>query len=98
MYFNRYKTLIQREDISTNSDIEIICLVRISNIQFLQNKFSYNIILEQAKVFMEERLIEYSIIDNTDDKITESVSEGTDNICDGEYFQESIDASKIDFF
>jgi hypothetical protein len=98
MYFNRYKTLIQLEDISTNSDIEIICLVRISNIQFLQNKFSYNIILEQAKVFMEERLIEYSIIDNTDDKITESVSEGTDNICDGEYFQESIDASKIDFF
>lgn len=98
LYFNRYKTIIQNTDISTNSDIEMICLVRIANIQFLQNKFSYNIVLEQAKVFMEERLIEYSIIDDTDDKITESVSEGTDNLCDGEYYHESLDSSKINFF
>ena len=98
MYFNRYKKLIQYEEISTNPDIEIICLIRISNIQFLQNKFSYNIVLEQAKVFIEERLIEYSIIDDLDDKITESASENTDNVCSGEYYHESLDESNIDFF
>lgn len=100
MYFNRYKTLIQRDDIRCNGDsdvdIEIICLVKIANIQFLQNKFSYNIVLEQARVFMDERIIEYSIIDDPDDKISESISQG--NTCDNEYFQESLDSSKIDFF
>lgn len=95
MYFNKYKTLIQQEDINCD-DVEIICLVKIANIQFLQNKFSYNIVLEQAKVFMDERLVEYSIIDDPDDKISESISEG--NTCDGEYYQESIDSSKIEFF
>jgi hypothetical protein len=98
LYFNRYKTIIQHADISTNSDIEIICLVRISNIQFLQNKFSYNIVLEQAKVFMEERLIEYSIIDDLESEITESATEGADETCDGEYYHESLDSSKINFF
>jgi hypothetical protein len=94
-YFNKYKTLIHHHDINCDIEVEIICLIRIANIQFLQNKFSYNLILEQAKVFMDERLVEYSIID-TDDKISESASES--NKCNGEYYQENIDASKIDFF
>lgn len=96
MYFNKYKTLIQQEDIKCSTDVEIICLVKIANIQFLQNRFSYNIVLEQAKVFMDERLVEYSIIDDPDDKISESISEG--KTCDKEYYQESIDSSKIEFF
>jgi hypothetical protein len=91
IYFNRYKKLIQSEDVSINSDVDIICLVKIANIQFLQNKFSYNIVLEQAKVFMEERLIEYSIIDDPDDKINESATEGTDGTCDGKYYHDSLD-------
>lgn len=98
MYFNRYKNIIQKEDIAQNnleSDVEIIGLFKIANLQFLQNKFSYNIVLEQAKVFMDERLIDYSIIDDPDGKISESVSLSQD---DGEYYQESIDSSKRDFF
>lgn len=99
LYFNKYKSIIQHVDISTNLDIELICLVRISNIQFLQNKFSYNIVLEQAKVFIEEHLVEYSIIDDSDDKISESASITTDNIIyDSEYYHESLDSSRIDFF
>lgn len=98
MYFNRYKTIIQHEDICTNSDIEIICLIKIANIQFLQNKFSYNIVLEQAKIFMDERLIEYSIIDDLESEITDSVTEGIDKTSYGEYYHESLDSSKINFF
>jgi hypothetical protein len=50
---------------------------------------------------MEERLIEYSIIDDLESEIseiTESASERTDNLCDGEYYHESLDSSKINFF
>ena len=95
MYFNRYKTMIQHDDIKlSNDDIDIICLVKIANIQFLQNKFSYNMVLEQAKVFMDERLVEYSIIDEF--KISESVSENSS--CKGEYYQESIDSDNHEFF
>lgn len=96
MYFNKYKTLINPDDITLETDVEIICLVKIANIQFLQNKFSYNIVLEQAKVFMEERILDYSIIDDLDNKISESITEKS--TCNGEYYQDSIDASKIDFF
>jgi hypothetical protein len=97
MYFNRYKTMIQYDDIKlSNDDIDIICLVKIANIQFLQNKFSYNLVLEQAKVFMDDRLIEYSIIDDLDGRISESVSEN--NSCEKEYYQESIDSDNREFF
>lgn len=97
MYFNRYKTMIHHDDIKlSNDDIDIICLIKIANIQFLQNKFSYNMVLEQAKVFMDERLIEYSIIDDPDGKISESVSEN--GSCEGEYYQESIDSDNHEFF
>ncbi len=97
LYFNRYKHVIQHNDISLGEDVDILCLIKLSNLQFLQNKFSYNIILEQAKVFMEDRLIEYSIIDDPDGKISESISVSEE--CDGEYYQEhSIDSSKRDFF
>lgn len=97
MYFNRYKTMIQHGDIQpSNDEIDIICLVKIANIQFLQNKFSYNMVLEQAKVFMDERLVEYSIIDDPDGQISESVSDNTS--CKGEYYQESIDSDNHDFF
>lgn len=97
LYFNRYKNMMNKEDIQdSSSDIEIVCLVKISNLQFLQNKFSYNIVLEQAKVFMEERLIEYSIIDDPDGKISDSIS--VNNSCDGEYYHESIDSENHEFF
>lgn len=95
LYFNRYKNVINKEDIM-GSDIEIVCLIKISNLQFLQNKFSYNIVLEQAKIFMEERLIEYSIIDDPDGKLSESISDN--NSCDGEYYHESIDSDNHEFF
>lgn len=98
LYFNRYKNIISKSDINMSTgDVDIICLVKLANIQFLQNKFSYNIVLEQAKIFMEERLVEYSIIDDPDGQISESVS--INESCEqGEYYQESIDSDNQEFF
>lgn len=97
VYFNRYKSVINKNDISLQSDVDIICLIKIANIQFLQNKFSYSIVLEQAKVFIDEHLIEYSIIDENENNISETISSIT-SINNEEYYKESIDSSKQDFF
>ena len=108
LFFNKYKNIIDQQDIinniKENNPIELISLIKISNLQFLNNKFTYNIVLEQAKVFMEDRLVEYSIIDDPDGKISESITSGDDddndkNSCNsGEYYKESIDSIKHDFF
>ena len=97
LFYNRYKTLIDINDINKNGynedGIELITLIRLSDLEFFENKFTYNFILEQAKVFMQERLVEYSIIDTPDDLTTNSESQN-----ENEYYKESIDGSKQCFF
>ena len=40
-------------------ECQCVCLIKIANLQFVQNKFSYDIVLKQAKVLIEEPLIEF---------------------------------------
>lgn len=101
LLYNRYKTLIELEtiDLNDNPDIELIPLIRLSHLEFFENKFTYNLTLEQAKVFMQEKLTGYSIIEMVDDNISNSCSgssysENKDNI----YYKESLDGSKQNFF
>ena len=71
-FFNRYKSLMKITDIedyfklhNNNNNIDIICLIKLFNLEFFENKFTYNFQLEQAKIFTkEEKLIKYSIIDS----------------------------------
>ena len=49
--------------------------------------------MEQAKIFMQERLVEYSIIETPNDLTTNSESQN-----ENEYYKESIDGSKQCFF
>jgi hypothetical protein len=62
-FFNRHRKVIKIEDF-VNKNCEIICLVKIANLQFINNKFSYNFVLEQGKVYYETILNDYSIIEN----------------------------------
>lgn len=106
LLYNRYKTLIELDTINLatceDSDIELIPLIRLSHLEFFENKFTYNLILEQAKIFMQEKLTGYSIIDTPEDNSSESGSgsesnseiESKDNI----YYKESLDGSKQNFF
>lgn len=102
LLYNRYKTLIELEsiDLAAHEDIELIPLIRLSHLEFFENKFTYNLTLEQAKVFMQEKLTGYSIIDTPEDSDSESGSssenetESKDNI----YYKESLDGSKQNFF
>lgn len=97
LYFNRYKNIINKEDIKENLDI--ICLIKVANLQFLHNKFSYNLVLEQAKIFIDEYLVEYSIIDeNENTKINSKISDSISSNETCEQYQSIIDSDKHDFF
>ena len=87
--YNRYKKEISIDEIiDFNKDltIDIICLIKIANLQFINNQFTYNIILEQAKCFMDDsHLINYSIIDKSSKSIHNELNE--ENL-EGEYYKE----------
>jgi len=104
LLYNRYKTLIELDNINLaeheDSDIELITLIRLSHLEFFENKFTYNLVLEQAKVFMSEKLTCYSIIDTPEDNNSNSNnSSGRDKESkDRIYYKESLDDSKQNFF
>lgn len=67
LLYNRYKNSMELAQINMNSsNIELTTLVRLSNLEFTGNKFTYSLILEQAKVYIDEYLLEYSIIETDD--------------------------------
>lgn len=87
LFFNRYRNIIDYNNIIQNNDEkQIMCLIKISNLQFLNNRFTYQIQLEQGKIFMNEKLTEYSFIDQEKDITTMSD--------DNEYYHESINSDK----
>ena len=61
-----------------------------------ENKFTYNLVLEQAKIFMQEKLTCYSIIETHEDSESNSNND-SDNEKEN-YYKESLDGSKQNFF
>ena len=102
LLYNRYKTLIELDHVIINlaahedSDIELITLIRLSHLEFYENKFTYNLVLEQAKIFMQEKLTCYSIIETHEDSESNSNND-SDNEKEN-YYKESLDGSKQNFF
>ena len=100
VFFNKYKKMIYINDmlsiVKKNDSVDIVCLIKIANLQFIQNKFSYDLILEQAKVLVEESLVEYSIID------TDSIESLSSTDRENEYYTQSnikeIDSIDQNFF
>lgn len=71
IFYNQYKKQIDIDNIQL--PIDIICIIRIENLQFIDNKFTYNIFLEQAKIIENIRLKEYSILQNdSEESITQN--------------------------
>lgn len=63
-FFDRHSKNIKIEDFK-DTECEIICLVKIANLQFINNKYSYNFELIQGKVFYDNNNFDnYSIIEN----------------------------------
>jgi hypothetical protein len=76
--YDQYKKSLNFNDCTF--PLECTCIVRICGLQFIENKFSCKISLEQCRINMEYKLAEYSIIDNdsktiNQTSITETLSE-----------------------
>lgn len=64
-FFNQYGILLNDiESIKTNEILDMVCIIKIDNLQFIDNKFTYNIVLEQVKVYKDTKITEYSILDD----------------------------------
>lgn len=81
LFFNQYKTKVLVEDIIqdiNNSGLHGKYILKLANLQFMDNYFTYNFALEQSKVSVPEHLDKYSIIDTNSD-ISENLKyEGAD--------------------
>jgi len=60
---------------------DVVCIMHIKNLQFIDNMFTYDLVMEQMKIYKVHKIIEYSIID------TESCSSGSSKLLD-EYYKE----------
>lgn len=92
--FDQYKKEIKDKDIIELSlPIEAIALVKIANLQFIDNRFTYNMSLEQLKVYKSDPLHEYSIMDS-------GTSTEIEDTRDDEYYRDSreIDSMNKPFF
>lgn len=70
--YDKYKNSLELSDLQVNKMIETVCVLLVENLQFIDNMFVINVTLEQMKVYLDNRLVEYSIIDSESE--AESVS------------------------
>lgn len=102
-FFNQFRKKLTVDDLRDSwekSSIECICVVRLCCLQFLGNKFTYKISLEQCKVNIDYKLVEYSIIDDSRDSITpitETESEKSYREYP-EYYKSEVDSEGEAFF
>ncbi|NBU34017.1 hypothetical protein EB118_03605 [bacterium] len=92
--FNGQKGEVSAQQVVSELPIDCIPLVKLTNLQFIDNRFTYNLSLEQLKVFVNEPLHNYSIIDNSSTEIKTEISR------DDEYYKDSkeIDSVNGHFF
>lgn len=68
MFFNQYKHQITIEkiieNINQNKSLDSINILKLANLQFMDNYFTYNFALEQSKVYIHDYLDNYSIIES----------------------------------
>jgi hypothetical protein len=80
-YFNQFKNEITKNQITNHSDI--ILLLRFKGLSFKGSSFKCDFVLEQAKVYCEEKLKDYSLIDDMDNQTYVEISEELDD----EYYE-----------
>lgn len=64
-WFDQYKNVIDynnlKEDVKNGS--ELVGIIEIPHLQFIDNCFCYNVVLQQAKIYVQPELHEYAICD-----------------------------------
>ena len=65
--YDKCKNKISLEKLKAMKHVDIVCIVKISDLQFIDNRFICNLVIEQAKIINEIQIVEYSIIDSDND-------------------------------
>lgn len=94
--FNQYGILLDIKELDSRGILPtkvvdgrgIVCIIKIDNLQFIDNKFSYNIVLEQAKIYKDTKITEYSILDDDSVVSFESKTTASFNL-DDEYYKKT---------
>jgi len=104
--YDRCNTRINLQDIKLlESDmLEVVCILCIENLQFIDNLFTCNAVVEQLKLYKDKPLVEYSIIESistVSESISESMlesigdqygdrgTESSESVLEDEYFKET---------
>ena len=85
-------------DLRPRSSISKYNIVLANSVGLIDRGYRNQILVRFKYIWQPE---DYSIIDDLESEIseiTESATEGADETCDGEYYHESLDSSKINFF
>lgn len=61
-FYTQYKKKVERP--GNLIDCPVVCLVKLANLQFIENYFTYNLLLEQVKFYEQDILEKYSFIDD----------------------------------
>lgn len=89
--YDQFKTNIALEDINTNDPLEVISIINIRNLQFIDNMFTCNILLEQMKVHKDTRIVGYSIMESEPSfSISIQGDESSDSLLMDEYYSGKI--------
>lgn len=103
-FFNQFRKKLSLEEISKfQFPLESTCVVRLCCLQFIGNKFTYKISVEQCKMNIEYKLVEYSIIESvgkSQDSITPITGTESDKSYREypEYYHSEVDSAREDFF
>jgi hypothetical protein len=96
--YDRCNTRINLDDIKMleSNMLEVVCILCIENLQFIDNLFTCNAIVEQLKLYkQQQRLVEYSIIESISENVSTDViyedkcTESSESILEDEYFKET---------
>ena len=89
--YDQFKTNIALEDINTNDPLEVVSIINIRNLQFIDNMFTCNILLEQMKVDKDTRIVGYSIMESEPSfSISIQGDESSDSLLMDEYYSSKI--------
>ena len=77
--------------------LEVVCILCIENLQFIDNLFTCNAVVEQLKLYKDKRLVEYSIIESISENVSVStdviyedkLTESSESVLEDEYFKET---------
>lgn len=90
--YDQFKTNLTLEDIDINHNdlLEVVSIINIRNLQFIDNMFTCNILLEQMKIHKDTRIVGYSIMesDNVSKSIQNDIS--TESLLMDEYYSDKI--------